>query len=75
MKVYHKATGQEYNGEPVDCRELLASGSYQSEQPTEEQMEEEAARREAARREAARREAADEDVTVRAKKPAAKKVK
>lgn len=70
MKVYHKATGQEYNGEPVDCRELLASGSYQSEQPTEEQMEEEAARREAARR-----EAADEDVTVRAKKPAAKKVK
>lgn len=63
MKVY-SPTGQMYEGEPVDCRELKELGRYTDEMPTEEQIAAELAKQEE-----------DSDVTVRGKKPAAKKPK
>lgn len=32
MKVYHVETGKEYKGEPVDCAELVATGSWSRQQ-------------------------------------------
>jgi len=42
--IYHTATGEAFEREPVDANEMLASGQYQSEPPTEEQMAEAAAK-------------------------------
>jgi hypothetical protein len=36
--VYHKLTGVAFVRDPVDCREMLASGMYVTEQPSEEEM-------------------------------------
>ena len=33
MKVYHPVTGEVYEGEPVDCRELMQVGGYVKEVP------------------------------------------
>lgn len=38
QKIYHKATGEEFVREPVDAREMLSSGRYQNEPPTEKEM-------------------------------------
>lgn len=37
MKVFNPETGQEYNGDPVDCRELRQVGGYLDQPPTDEQ--------------------------------------
>lgn len=36
MRVYSCLTGKPHDAEPVDCRELLQSGMYTTEQPSEE---------------------------------------
>ena len=35
MKIYRLKDGEIYEGEPVDCRELLATGSYSITEPVE----------------------------------------
>lgn len=35
MKVYHPKTGEVYEGEPVDCRELMQVGGYVKQNPAE----------------------------------------
>lgn len=62
QKIYHKTTGNCYEGEPVDCHELLASGAYTKDEPTEEDL---------AAVQAAAKTGDDDDVVVRNPKPAA----
>lgn len=39
MKVYHPTTGEVYEGEPVDCRELMQMGGYLKEPPSPDQAQ------------------------------------
>lgn len=38
MKIYRKQTGAVYEGDPVDCRELMQSGHYSNTPPTDEEL-------------------------------------